>query len=164
MFSCVCALSGVVTGDDDMVQVGEESFFAKGIEALRNGQLFLATACFKHAAAAGDNLASCSYLAWCRAQTSGEYDESIALAEQVLAMEPTNPLHYLNLGRICRLAGSTQRAIDLLREGMTFDTSGEIGAELAQFGCRKPPLFPSLSRANPLNRYLGLLASSLGWR
>lgn len=140
------------------------SYMDKGLEALHNNHLFLARACFEQAAAEGGDLASCSYLAWCRASTSGEYDEAIALGEQVLALEPANPLHYLNLGKIYRLAGDNRRAIELFRQGMPLDKSGAIGQELAKFGSRKPPLFPSLSRQNPLNRYLGLLLSQLGLR
>lgn len=147
-----------------MAHTGIGTFMGKGIEALHNNHPFLALACFEHAVDEADDLASCSYLAWCRAQTTGAYDEAIALAAQVLAMEPTNPCHYLNLGRIYRLAGNNGRAIELFRQGMPYDASGEIATELATFGTRKPPLFPSLSRTHPLNRYLGLFLSQLGLR
>lgn len=140
------------------------SYLGKGVEALHNNHFYLARACFEQAVSEGNDLASCSYLAWCRAKTSGEYAESIALAEQALSMEPANPLHYLNLGKIYLLAGNNLRGMELLRQGIPYDNSGEIVQELAQLDTRKTPLFPSLPRPHPLNRYLGLFLSHLGIR
>lgn len=147
-----------------MAHTDRMNYFGKGIEALRNNHLFLARACFEQAVGAGNDPASCSYLAWCRAKLRGEYKEASALAEKGLAQEPTTPLHYLNLGRIHLLAGNKVRAMEVFRQGLPFDNYGEIVKELEQLGSRKTPLFPSLSRAHPLNHYLGLLMSRLGSR
>ncbi len=139
-------------------------YFGKGIEALRHNHLFLARACFEQAAVAGKDPACCSYLAWCQAKTRGEYAKAVALAEGARDLEPTNPIHYLNLGRIHLLAGDKGRAIEVFRQGVRFDAGGEIVRELEQFGSRRPPVIPSLKRSHPVNRFLGLLLTRLGLR
>jgi tetratricopeptide (TPR) repeat protein len=147
-----------------MTRTDTAEYFGKGIEALRHNHLFLARTCFEQAAVEGRDPTSCSYLAWCRAKTRGEYVEAVALAEDAMASERENPVHYLNLGRIHLLAGNREQAIAVFRQGIPFDTWGEIARELEQLGSRKPPVIPSLKRSHPLNRFLGLFFSRLGLR
>ena len=147
-----------------MTHTDRADYFGKGIEALRHNHLFLARTCFEQAAVEGKDPASCSYLAWCRAKTRGEYTEAVALAREALESERENPVHYLNLGRIHLLAGDKERAIEVFRQGIPFDTWGEIARELDQLGSRKPPVIPSLKRSHPINRFLGRILTRIGLR
>ena len=147
-----------------MVYTDTANFFDKGVEALRHDHLFLARVCFEQAALGGKSPAISSYLALCRAKTRGEFGEAIALVEEAMALEPRNPVHYLNLGRIHLLAGDRPQALDTFRRGARYDRSGEIGRELESMGVRKRPVIPFLARSNPLNRYLGLFLTRLGVR
>lgn len=140
------------------------SFFDKGVEALQHNHLFLARVCFEQAALGGKSPAISSYLALCRAKTRGEFEETIAMVEEALALEPRNAVHYLNLGRIQLLAGNRPQALDTFRRGARFDRSGEIGRELESLGVRKRPVFPFLARSHPLNRYVGLFLARVGLR
>jgi tetratricopeptide (TPR) repeat protein len=138
--------------------------FDKGTTALDHGHLHLALTCFQRAEALAPSLASDSYIAYCLAAIRQEHEHSIDTLRANLARQPDAPLHHLLLGRVLILAGRRGEALDVLRQGVRLDASGLILQELEQFGSRKPPVFPGLSRTNPLNRLAGLLLSRLGLR
>ena len=123
-----------------------------------------------------------SYLAYCMAKERGQYREAIKLCEAALAVEPHNPAHYLNLGRVYLLAGHKSKALATFRKGLSADavkgTSANaestadgrakqqalILAELRRLGIRRRPPFPSLPREHRLNRVAGKLLANLGLR
>jgi tetratricopeptide (TPR) repeat protein len=105
-----------------------------------------------------------SYLGYCIARERGQQRKGLEYCLHSLAAEPDLPEHYLNLGQVHLLAGDRVEALRLLREGMTKGESPGIASLLASLGSRRPPIFPSLARTNPLNKYLGMLLSRLGLR
>jgi tetratricopeptide (TPR) repeat protein len=138
--------------------------FDKGIEALRNDHLYLARACFEQAMNEERSACNCSFLALPRARPGGGLKEATALALEAVAREPGNSLYYLNLGRIYLANAQRAKAIEAFRKGLQYSFNAEIVAELERLGTRKPPLFPSLGRHHPLNRYLGLFLARLHLR
>jgi thioredoxin-like negative regulator of GroEL len=138
--------------------------FAKGVAAVNNGHFFLARTCLEHAAEKLPTLETSSYIAYCRSAAHNEHDPTITTVRENLAREPDNPVHHLLLSRILVLANQRQEALDILRQGVHLDTTGELGKELERLGARKPPVFPALARSNPLNRIAGLILDRLELR
>ena len=137
---------------------------AKGLEALNRDHLYLAMVCFEQAIHLERTPLTCSCLAYCLAKVRERYPEAVALAREAISREPGNPIHYLYLGRIHILAKERKEAVEVLRQGLQHENSPEIIRELEALGARKPAIFKSLSRKNPLNRCLGILLDRLGMR
>jgi tetratricopeptide (TPR) repeat protein len=147
-----------------MPNMQAEEFYEKGLHALSNGHVYLALVCFEQAANLEKSPMYCSHLAFCLAKARGQYREAISICAEVLKEEPANHVHYLNLGRIYLLSGEREKALQTLRDGLQYDKNGEILRELERLGMRKPPVFPSLKREHPLNKYCGILLKKLGYR
>jgi len=147
-----------------MESVHLEEWFARGVEALGHGQVYLARTCFEHAARGGGHPAASSYLALCQAKTRGKFSDAIALAREAIAREPDNPLLYQNLGCIYQLAGMRLEAVEVLREGVRRGAGEVAVAELNRIGTRKPPVFRRLPRNHPLNKYMGKFLARLRLR
>jgi tetratricopeptide (TPR) repeat protein len=141
-----------------------EKLVAKGQEALANDHEYLALTCFEQAIRLEWTPLACSCLAFCMAKVRGKYLEATQLARKALDMEPENPVLYKNLGRILLLAGDNDQGIQMLRQGLRYGEQISIVQELEKLGIRKPPLFKSLPRCHPLNKYLGLFLAWLGLR
>jgi len=147
-----------------MEQPRMEEIFVKGIDALENGHIYLALACFEQAVAHERTPLHCSYLAYCLAKVRSQFPDAVQLCRDAISEDPGNALHYLHLGRVYLMSGDRSRALDVLREGLGCDGRDAVLRELTLLGERKRPLFPSLDRSHPLNRYLGLLLNKLGVR
>ncbi len=143
---------------------GAQKEFSLGMAALDSGDTLTALMHLERALRLQDNPGWYSYLGYCIAKERGQHRKGVELCQDSLAQEPDNPGHYYNLGRIYLNSGDKTEALRVLREGMTMGGSFEILRLLETLGQRKPPLFPSLSRTNPLNRYLGMLLNRLGLR
>ena len=141
-----------------------EKLVAKGQEALANDHDYLALTCFEQAIRLEWTPLACSCLAFCIAKVKGNYQEANMLARKALDIEPNNPVHYKNLGRILLLAGDNEQGILMLRQGLRYGERISIVQELEKLGIRKPPVFKSLPRNHPLNKYLGMFLAWLGLR
>ena len=138
--------------------------FALGVAALAADDTLTALAHLERALKLHDHPGWYSYLGYCIARERGQHRKGRELCLGSLAVEPDRPAHYCNLGRVQMISGDREDALRVLREGMAKGGSPEIIRFLDTLGRRTPPLFPSLSRGNPLNRYLGLLLKRLGLR
>jgi len=78
--------------------------------------------------------------------------------------EPGNSLHYLILGRIMLMAGEKTRAVKTFRQGLKASPNQKIITELKKLGLRKPTVLKTLDRTHPLNRVLGRVFSTIGFR
>ncbi len=141
-----------------------EDLFAKGVLALENDHIYLALSCFEQAAYLDRTPLCCSYLAYCLAKVRAQYPDAISLCKESLEADPANPLHYLHLGRIYVMAGQRNKAMGILRQGLQCEENSILLRELTVLGERKDPLFPSLPRSHPLNKYLGIALTKLGAR
>lgn len=105
-----------------------------------------------------------SSLGYCLAKERGEMARAFALCGEAIRRSPANTTHYLHLGRIHLLAGQRHLALAAFRKGLKFGRQQELIDEIRKMGLRRPPLFASLGRQHPLNKYLGLVFSRLGLR
>lgn len=150
--------------ENQAVADGAEKEFAHGMAALAADDTLTALACLERALKLRDNPAWYSYLGYCIARERGQHRKGQELCLGSLAVEPANPVHLYNLARVHLASGDKAETLRVLREGMAKGGSPEIVRLLESLGKRTTPLFPVLSRSNPLNRYLGLLLSRLGLR
>ena len=144
--------------------LSQEELVSKALTALTHGHSYLAMVCLQQAAAYGHSPVIDSHLAYCLALNQQEFAEARRLGELALHAEPNNPLFCLNLGRVCLLAGEKLEAIRIFRQGLAFSRDQMLIDELNRLGTRKPPVFPSLHRDHPLNKWVGILLARLGLR
>lgn len=136
----------------------------KGLSALEQGHALVALMHFEAAAKIDRTPTVASCLGFCLAKEYQQFQMGSSLCVAALQQEPDNALHYLNLARIQDLAGQRQKAISILRKGLRQKGHQQIIMELKRLGLRKPPIFPHLSRDNPLNKLGGKLFKRLGLR
>ncbi len=147
-----------------MEQPRAEELFHKGLHALESDHIYIALACFEQAASIERTPLHCSYLAYCLAKGRSQFPDAISLCREALKAEPDNALHYLHLGRIYIAAGRRKRAIGALRRGLGCGDNAVILRELASLGERKKPVFRTLPRSHPVNKYLGIVLKRIGLR
>jgi predicted Zn-dependent protease len=138
--------------------------FARGTAALAAEDTLTALRHLERALKLQDNPGWHSYLGYCIARERGQHRRGVELCLSSLAAEPDLPVHRYHLGRVHLASGDKAAALQVLRAGMASGGSPEIARLLESLGTRAVPLFPKLSRTNPLNRYLGLLLSRFGLR
>lgn len=137
---------------------------AKGIAAAESGQTMLALFHFDAAAENYDTPRLSSYRGFCVAVERQQFRQGAQLCRRAIEQEPHDPTHYLNLGRVFLAAGQKGQAIRIFRQGLRYGRDRRIVQEMNRLGQRKSPPIAALSRNHPLNRYLGLAMSRLGWR
>ncbi len=138
--------------------------FNKGCYYLRSNNTLAALSCFEKAYGFEKSPAVKSYLGLCLALERGQLKESIALCTEALSVEPDNPVHYLNLGKVYIKADKKSEAIETLRKGLSHGDNEEIRVVLDKLGTRMKPLFPFLRRSHILNKYAGMALRALRLR
>ena len=138
--------------------------FERARQAVDADNCVAALASLEKALRLDDNPSWYSYLGYCMARERGQVRKGIDLCRVAMELEPHRPEHYLNLGRIHLVAGNKPEALRVWREGVAKGECEPIRRLLDTLGKRQPPLFPSLPRSSPLNRYLGFILSRLGLR
>jgi len=141
-----------------------EKEFAKGLKALQEGNSLAALVCFEKASSLEDRPIYSSYRGFCVAKERGQVQKGMLLCREAMEKEPENSVHYLNLGRIHLVAGDKQEAIRVFRNGLAYGLNQEIIGALDSIGTRSPLVFRSLSRKNPINKFLGIILRKLGLR
>lgn len=127
------------------------------IEMVEGGDTTTALASLEALARTAVTPLVCSYLAYCTAVERGEFVNAVSLCRQVLADEPDNPVHYLNLARIYRHFNRRGLAVQTLRNGLRMGPHEGIIRELDRLGIRQRPPIPFLARNHLLNKWLGLV-------
>jgi len=138
--------------------------FQRAVQEIAEDNSLGALARLERALRSGDNLRWHSYLGYCIARERGQVRKGIDLCLSSLELEPDNPEHYLNLGKVHLISGNKDEALRVFREGMTRTGSATLADLLERLGTRKPPVISFLSRDNLINRFLGLLLVRLGLR
>lgn len=138
-----------------------EDLIKAGIAALGFGEPLKALSLLERAAEIEATPTVRSCLAYCMARERGQIKAGRHTCEELIANDPDNPFHQLNLGRILLLEGDRGAAIKALRAGMALEPHPHIIRELSLLGLRKPQIIGFLPRDNPLNKYLGLLYGKL---
>jgi tetratricopeptide (TPR) repeat protein len=141
-----------------------EELFERGVRAVDRGDWLSGLSCFERAIQLESRPVYNSYLAACIARERGQYNKAVILCREAIELEPDNPVHYLNLGRIYLLQGLKNEAMKAFREGLPYDGEGRIIGELDSLGTRKRPVIPFLKRNNAVNKYLGMFLNKLKLR
>lgn len=99
-----------------------------------------------------------SYYGLCKALRGGEIGFGLELCTKAIKKAFYKAVFYNNLGRIYMAAGNKKGALKVLKKGLAYDPENEeLNRYLVELGFRGKPILPSLPRANPLNKYLGIL-------
>jgi hypothetical protein len=147
-----------------MTAAEAEELFSKGIAAVDKGDTVFGMVCLEKLFAYGESPLLSSYFAVCLAREREEFGRAYALLSGAQRVEPAEPVHYLNLGRVHLACGEKRQAIKVFRDGLLFRDDPRIRQELNRIGWRNPRVFSRLSREHFLNRYLGIIGSKLGFR
>lgn len=150
--------------EQDHTKERAEREFSQALAALAADDTQAALASIEKALRLRDRPEWYSYLGYCIARQRGQHRKGLELCKESLAMEPDNPVHYLNLGRVYLAKGDKAEALRTWREGMAKGGGPELIQQLERLGTRIRPAIPILARKNPLNRYLGILLTRLGLR
>ena len=150
-----------------LIRPAEESYH-RGVEAFSEGRRLEAMALFEAAieldkqfGAARAQARYLSYYGLCLALESHRVAEGVALCREATALEFYNPELYCNLGRVLIAARRRHDAYQALRQGLRLERGHPgIVRELRGMGRRRRPVFPFLSRRNPINVLLGRLTYS----
>ncbi len=132
----------------------------RGMDAADRGETLAAQIHLETAFNQGRSPLACSYLGFCKAREDGTFKEALKLCGEALSREPSNALHYYNLGRIYRTMGRKPEAIDAFFTGLKMQRHPLILTQLRELGVRRPPIFRWLERGHPLNRIVG---KAVGW-
>jgi len=108
-----------------------------------------------------------SYYGCLQAIVDKKYRSGVEVCKRAIALfkekkfsgeEVLYPVLYLNLGRAYLAAGKKKDAIEAFHKGLQYDKSNsDLRKELRGLGMRKKPPVPFLDRANPINKYIGLI-------
>jgi Flp pilus assembly protein TadD len=150
--------------EQDMMKESAEREFAQAQAALAAEDTQAALGFIEKALRLRDTPEWYSYLGYCVARQRGQHRKGLELCQASLAVEPDNPVHFLNLGKVYLAKGDKNEALRVWREGMAKGGSPELVQQLERLGTRNRPALPILARRNPLNRYLGILLTRLGLR
>lgn len=147
-----------------MTENSMQTLLTQGITALEQGSTLTALMHFEAAAKQGISPLLKAYIGYCRALERREFREGLTLCREATIEDSQNSTVWLLMGRTCLLAGQKRPAIQALRRGLKICSSPEIVAELKSLGVRREPIFGSLERDHPLNKYMGQLFGRLGLR
>lgn len=136
----------------------------KGVEAAEKGYIHSAQVFLGQAAEHRNTPEINSYLAYCQARGQGRIHSAAKMCRESIKREPGKSLHYLILGRILLMAGEKNKAIKAFRRGLKASPNPKIIEELKMLGLRKPSILTNLKRNHPLNRVLGRVFSTIGFR
>jgi len=147
-----------------MKRTAQAGLLDEAFTALQKGDTTVALVHLEKLATEESSPAVLSGLGYCLARERHQYKKGLDLCSRALDLDPNNPSHYLYLGRIYLLANHPAQAIRIFRRGIKFGLVQEFRKELERLGVRKTPVVAVLSRAHPLNKYLGLVMKKLKLR
>jgi len=138
--------------------------FSRGLSAVNRGRYLEALALFEtsmeQTQRGGDSppVKCLSYYGLCVAMASARLHEAYDLCATAVHVEPSDPDHHLNLGRVHLRMGNRERAFESFVRGLRVDRRhrGLIEA-IGALGFRRRPVLAFLGRRHPLNRMLGQL-------
>lgn len=129
--------------------------FELGTVALNEGKYASAHRLLQEALEKERSADHLSQYALALAHHTGNVQSAITLCREAIKLEPRNPEHFLRLAIVYLIGGNKKQAIRMLHLGQRFGRHAGIARMLQALGLRRKPVIPFLSRANPLNKYLG---------
>ena len=128
----------------------------EAIYLAKRGETEVAIGLFEADSTYAHDATSMSWYAVCLARIGGRFNRAMALGKAAVLKEFCNPEMYLNLGRVCLMAGDKRGAVAAFKEGLVFEPgSSTIRAEIRLLGIRRVPPISFLRRSNPVNRFIG---------
>ena len=137
---------------------------SKGVELLRDGDKLRALKMFERSYEIKQTPECRSYLGMLTATERGQVRKGIELCQAAIDADPQNPVHYLNLSKLLYCVERKTEAVDVVFQARGLAPSEEVESWVRTIGIRKRPVFPFLSRRNPLNKYTGLMLRRFGLR
>lgn len=102
-----------------------------------------------------------SYLG-CGMARRGRHEQGLALCRRAVEVEFYQPENWVNLANVLLQREDRAEAIRAVQQGLELDPNFAPLVELhASLGMRRPPVLGFLERSNPVNRFLGLLRSTV---
>jgi len=146
-----------------------ENHFRRGLTALVDGDATAASDHFQSAiltevqrGVKRPQMRYLSYYGLSRAQAFGATPQSVQACETAARRDFFNPDLLLNLGRVYLLAGKTTKALVAFERGLELAPGHKgLRAEFTKIDRRAAPPLGIVSRAHPLNKWLGRLRASL---
>lgn len=138
-----------------------------GLGMLKRGHSGDAVDCLEKALEAGFKGSACySWLGLAYARSGRQIiSKAEELCLKAIKMDFYWPQYYLNLSEVYLIWGKKDKAIRALEAGLKIDKNNDaILNELHRLGIRRSPVIPSLSRINPINKYLGKILYKVGLR
>ncbi|MBI5454088.1 MAG: tetratricopeptide repeat protein [Deltaproteobacteria bacterium] len=141
-----------------MSESAREQFLA-GKRFLREDNIDKALRAFEKAYKEDkDNADYMSYFGMCKAVRGGEIGLGLELCTRAIKKEFFKAEFYMNLGKVYLAAGNKKGAIKVFLKGLKFDPQHEdMNRLLIELGFRNKPIIQGLDRANPVNKFLGIL-------
>jgi len=103
-----------------------------------------------------------SYYGLSLALVSPNHPEALASCRRAAEKERTDPALFLNLARVCRLAGRPSEALQALHDGLRIAPGHPVlTRERDSLDRRRPPVVRQLHRDHPVNVWLGRMRASL---
>jgi len=103
-----------------------------------------------------------SYYGLSLAHAGLSHKVAIEACGSAASKQRNDPLLFLNLGRVYRLAGKRTPAIRAFENGLALAPgNGLLKRELGLLDRRTRPVLPVLARNHPVNRFLGRMRSNL---
>jgi tetratricopeptide (TPR) repeat protein len=152
-----------------MNSMSPENFSRQGHAALKSRDFRNAAALFRKALELDKernkrrpDMRYLSYYGLSLAHAGLSHKVAIEACGSAASKQRNDPLLFLNLGRVYRLAGKRIQAIRAFESGLALAPDNQmLGRELALLDRRSRPVLPVLHRDHPLNRMLGKMRSNL---
>jgi len=137
-----------------------ELLFQSAMEDYRSRLFTFAASSLKNLVQDGSSdPAHLSYCGLLMAMTEGRFDAAIALCRRAIEKDGrwSSDL-YLNLGRVLAMSRRRGEAVVALTQGLALHPDDRrLRNELRHLVPRSKPVFRSLSRRHPLNKYVGIV-------
>lgn len=136
-----------------------QKLFKEGVSLINRGYSKEAVRFLeKSLESGGKNSASLSFLGLAIARSGGDLLRAEKLCLDAIKVDFYWPRFYVNLAKVYLIWGKKSLAIKALEKGLKLDHDNrDILKELEKMGLRAGPCIPFISRANPINKYLGIV-------
>lgn len=138
-----------------MKSVSHDDVSVVGIQSTEEGNTALALRCFQKIPDAEMSPLVCSYYALCLAREQKAFTPARELAKRALQVDHTDPLIYLNLGRIYLASGHEGKALEAFRCGLRWQRHPSLLRGIEILCTRRRMFFPFLKRTNNFNVLAG---------
>ena len=145
----------------DTQEIDLRSVVEKGLERCRKGDWELGLDLLRKAARKEEKESTLpslyySYLGYGAARFDGARKDGLALCKHAIRMDDGEPENYMNLAKVCLLAGDRRQAVAAVQRGLKVDPRFlPLVALRHRMGFRRKPVIPFLSRDAWINRRLG---------